>query len=38
MYDDEEKIKYINNIDNKIPNTNLWRFYGGAITDFAISY
>ena len=29
MYDDEEKLNYFNNIDNKIPNECLWGFYGG---------
>jgi superfamily II DNA or RNA helicase len=29
MYDDEEKLKYFNNIDNKIPTECLWGFYGG---------
>lgn len=31
---DQEKIEYLHNIDNKIPNNNLWRFYGGNKDDF----
>jgi hypothetical protein len=27
--DDDVKINYLNSKDNKIPNTNLLRFYGG---------
>jgi superfamily II DNA or RNA helicase len=34
--DDNEKIKYLNNYDNNIPNTNLWRFYGGIRRDYFI--
>jgi superfamily II DNA or RNA helicase len=35
-YDDEEKIKYLNKIDNKIPNQCLWAFYGGYKNDYFI--
>ena len=28
-YDDDEKLRYFNNIDKKIPNECLWGFYGG---------
>lgn len=34
--DDNEKIKYLNNYDNNIPNTNLWRFYGGNRQEYFI--
>jgi superfamily II DNA or RNA helicase len=33
-YDDDEKIKYLNNLDNKIPTESLWRFYGGCRDDY----
>lgn len=29
IYDDDEKLKYFNNLDNKIPIECLWGFYGG---------
>jgi len=29
MDDDNDKIEYLHKYDNRIPNTNLWRFYGG---------
>ena len=33
--DDEDfKIEYLNKYDNRIPNTNLWRFYGGNRGDY----
>jgi superfamily II DNA or RNA helicase len=34
--DDDDKIKYINKKDNKIPNECLWYFYGGNSKDFLI--
>jgi hypothetical protein len=34
MDDDNYKIEYLNKYDNKIPNTNLWRFYGGNRSDY----
>lgn len=35
-YDDDEKIKYLNSIDNKIPNECLWTFYGGNRINYFI--
>lgn len=34
MDDDNDKIEYLNKYDNRIPNTNLWRFYGGNRGDY----
>ena len=34
MDDDNVKIEYLNKYDNRIPNTNLWRFYGGNRGDY----
>jgi len=31
---DNDKIEYLNKYDNRIPNTNLWRFYGGIRGDY----
>jgi len=36
LIDDNDKIKYLNSIDNKIPNINLWNFYGGKRSDYFI--
>ena len=33
---DSNKIEYLNNIDNKIPNECLWRFYGGLRREYFI--
>ena len=32
--DDDEKMKYLNSVNNKIPNTNLMRFYGGKRKEY----
>jgi hypothetical protein len=31
-----EVIKFLNNIDPKIPNCLLWNYYGGIKTDFIL--
>ena len=36
IYDDNDKIKYLNSIDKKIPDINLWHFYGGKRNDYFI--
>jgi len=36
IVDDDDKIKYLNSIDKKIPNINLWYFYGGKRSDYFI--
>ena len=36
IYDDNDKIKYLNSIDKKIPDINLWHFYGGKRSDYFI--
>ena len=36
IIDDNYKIKYLNLIDKKIPNINLWYFYGGKRNDYFI--
>jgi superfamily II DNA or RNA helicase len=36
IIDDTSKIKYLNSIDKKIPNMNLWYFYGGKRSDYFI--
>ena len=32
--DDDDKIIFLNNKDNKIPNECLWYFYGGILKDY----
>jgi hypothetical protein len=34
--DDDDKIIFLNNKDNKIPNECLWYFYGGTSKDYLI--
>jgi superfamily II DNA or RNA helicase len=34
IYDDNDKIKYLNSIDKKIPNINFWYFYGGKRNNY----
>jgi len=34
--DDDDKIIFLNNKDNKIPNECLWYFYGGTLKDYLI--
>ena len=36
VVDDNDKIKYLHSIDKKIPNINLWYFYGGKRSDYFI--
>jgi superfamily II DNA or RNA helicase len=36
IYDDNDKIKYLNSFDKKIPNFNFWYFYGGKRNDYFI--
>lgn len=36
IVDDNDKIKYLNSIDKKIPNINLWYFYGGKRSNYFI--
>jgi len=36
IFDDNDKIKYLNSIDKKIPDINLWHFYGGKRNDYFI--
>ena len=36
IIDDNDKIKYLNSIDKKIPNISLWYFYGGKRYDYFI--
>ena len=37
IFDDNNKIKYLNSIDKKIPLFNLWYFYGGKRNDYFIN-
>jgi hypothetical protein len=37
IFDDNDKIKYLNSIDKKIPPFNLWYFYGGKRNDYFIN-
>jgi hypothetical protein len=34
IFDDNDKIKYLNSIDKKIPNFNFWYFYGGKRSNY----
>jgi hypothetical protein len=34
LEDDNDKIEYLNKYDNKIPDTNLWRFYGNNRSEY----
>ena len=36
IFDDNDKIQYLNSIDKKIPNFNFWYFYGGKRNDYFI--
>jgi len=36
IFDDNDKIQYLNSIDKKIPNFNFWYFYGGKRNDYLI--
>lgn len=37
IIDDNDKIRYLNSIDKKIPNISLWYFYGGKRNDYFIN-